>query len=50
MIKEASDILRKYEDDNEYHFHDVDRAWIIGAMIEFAEQQDNIKKNINETT
>ena len=39
MIREADKILKKYEDDNEYHFHECDRAWLIGAMIEFAEQQ-----------
>lgn len=36
MIDKADKILAKYEDDNEYHFHECDRAWIIGAMIEFA--------------
>lgn len=32
----ADQILKSYEDDNEYHFHDVDREWIIKAMMEFA--------------
>lgn len=31
-----SEILRKHEDANEYHFHDVDRKWIIEAMEEYA--------------
>jgi hypothetical protein len=31
----ASEILAKYEDKNEYHFHAVDREWIIEAMLEF---------------
>jgi hypothetical protein len=31
----ASEILAKYEDKNEYHFHDLDREWIIEAMLEF---------------
>lgn len=36
-MKEVADsILAKYEDDHEYHFHQVDREWIIEAMIEFA--------------
>jgi len=34
--KTASDILLKHEDSNEYHFHDVDRKWIIEAMEEYA--------------
>jgi len=37
------EILRKYEDGNEYHFHEVDRAWIMEAMEEYAEQQ--VKNN-----
>lgn len=32
----ADKILKKYEDDNEYHFHNVDRKWIIAAMEEYA--------------
>lgn len=32
----ADKILKKYEDDNEYHFHTVDRKWIIEAMEEYA--------------
>ena len=32
----ADKILKKYEDDNEYHFHEVDRKWIIAAMEEYA--------------
>ncbi len=31
-----SEILMKHEDANEYHFHDVDRKWIIEAMEEYA--------------
>ena len=38
----ASEILLKYEDDNEYHFHDIDRQWIIQAMEEYA-----LTKNTN---
>lgn len=33
------EILKKYEDDNEYHFHQVDREWIMEAMEEYTEQQ-----------
>lgn len=32
----ANEILRKYEDANEMHFHEVDRKWIIQAMEEYA--------------
>ena len=35
----ASEILQKHKDDNEMHFHDVDRKFIIEAMEEYAEQQ-----------
>ena len=31
-----SEILMKHEDANEYHFHEVDRKWIIEAMEEYA--------------
>lgn len=32
----ASEILLNHEDANEYHFHEVDRKWIIEAMKEYA--------------
>lgn len=32
----ADEILRKHEDANEMHFHEVDRKWIIEAMEEYA--------------
>jgi hypothetical protein len=32
----ASKILMKYEDENEYHFHESDRYFIIEAMEEYA--------------
>ena len=32
----ANEILKKHEDANEMHFHEVDRKWIIGAMEEYA--------------
>ena len=32
----ADEILKKYEDANEMHFHQVDRGWIIEAMEEYA--------------
>lgn len=32
----ADEILKKHEDANEYHFHEVDRKWIIQAMEEYA--------------
>lgn len=34
----SDEILRKYEDEYEYHFHDLDREWIIKAMEEYSEQ------------
>ena len=37
----ADIILCKYEDENETHFHEVDRRWIIDAMIEFALKTKN---------
>ena len=33
----ADTLLAMREDANEYHFHQVDRDWIIQAMIDFAE-------------
>lgn len=33
------EILKKYEDDNEYHLHEVDREWVLQAMQEYADQQ-----------
>lgn len=38
----SSEILRKHEDANEYHFHDVDRKWIIEAMEEYAKEKSEI--------
>lgn len=32
----ADKILKKHEDANEMHFHEVDRKWIIEAMKEYA--------------
>jgi chromatin segregation and condensation protein Rec8/ScpA/Scc1 (kleisin family) len=32
----ADEILKKHEDENEMHFHEVDRKWIIEAMEEYA--------------
>ena len=42
----ADEILKKHEDDNEMHFHEVDRRWIIQAMEEYADyylQSEKIK-------
>lgn len=36
-INKASEILAKREDENEYHLHDVDRKWVIEAMMDYAE-------------
>lgn len=35
--EKADEILAKREDYNEYHFHDVERKWIIQAMMDYAE-------------
>ena len=32
----TNEILKKHEDANEMHFHEVDRKWIIEAMEEYA--------------
>lgn len=32
----ADDILKRHEDANEMHLHEVDRKWIIEAMEEYA--------------
>ena len=32
----ADEILKKHEDANEMHFHEIDRKWIILAMEEYA--------------
>lgn len=36
MKMNANDILKKHEDANEMHFHELDRKWIIQAMEEYA--------------
>ncbi len=40
----ADKILARYEDDREYHFFQVDREWIIEAMIEFANKVNTKEK------
>ena len=42
--KLADEILARYEDDREYHFHQVDREWIIEAMIEFGNKINTKEK------
>ena len=34
----ADSILKKHEDENEYHLHRLDRRWVIEAMEEYASQ------------
>lgn len=46
-MEEANKILAKYEDDNEYHFHELDRKWIIQAMNEYAEAYHQAKVKID---
>ena len=41
----ADEILKKHEDDNEMHFHEVDRRWIIQAMEEYADYYLQCEKN-----
>ena len=36
-IDKASELLAKREDENEYHLHDVDRKWVIEALMDYAE-------------
>ena len=36
----ADEILKKHEDANEYHFHPVDRKWIIESMEEYAAMRE----------
>ena len=36
-MDKASELLAKKEDENEYHLHDVDRKWVIEAMMDYAE-------------
>lgn len=37
-MKTASETLKAFEDDREYHFHELDRDWIIQAMETYASQ------------
>lgn len=37
-MSRASEILLIYEDNNEHHFHEVDREWIILAMKRYAKE------------
>lgn len=36
------EILKKHEDLNEYHFHELDREFILQAMQEYTDQQLSI--------
>jgi hypothetical protein len=33
--KLASDIFKSYEDKNKYHLNEVEREWVLDAMLEF---------------
>ena len=48
MTKE--EILQKHEDQNEYHFHQVDREWIMEAMQEYADQQLTLNSVVSSCT
>ena len=39
IMTQSDKILLKHEDANEYHFHKVDRKWIMEAMEEYAKQK-----------
>jgi len=42
----ANEILKKYEEEHEYHLYECDRMWIIEAMEEYANQfKNNLKDN-----
>lgn len=43
----ANEILKKHEDANEMHFHEVDRKWIIEAMEEYAALRQPIVSGCN---
>ena len=38
----ANEVLKMYEDEYEYHFHEVDREWIIEAMEFYAKQLSGV--------
>ena len=42
-----SEILRKHEDANEMHFHEVDRKFIIEAMEEYAKEKSEKPINLS---
>lgn len=44
-MKTAREILKKYEDDHQFHLYECDRKWIIKAMEEYAEQFNNESKD-----
>ena len=44
--KIANKILQRYEDKHEYHFHELDRKWIVKAMIEFADKVNSKTKKV----
>ena len=44
----AEEILRKKEDENEYHFHPSDRKFILEAMEEYAESRPQHKEIVWE--
>lgn len=44
----ADEILKKHEDANEMHFHEVDRKWIIEAMEKYAAlRQQSVSGELN---
>ena len=44
-MKTARDILKKYEDEHQFHLYECDRKWIIKAMEEYADQFKNNLEN-----
>lgn len=43
LIELASNVLGEFEDNNEYHFHPIDRQWLIESMIAFANEVIKLK-------
>lgn len=42
----ADSILKKHEDENEYHLHRLDRRWVIEAMEEYNQKNQSHKKEL----
>ena len=47
LHQRADKLLALREDLYEMHFHEVDRKWLIDAMVDFAQQETKYKDLIN---